>query len=151
MKMEYQEIVNHIAPCGLNCIKCLAHVDGEIRSHGMALVDSLGPNFSEYAERLSAFEPVFKNFNVFWELLEYLAQGSCSSCREGECAFFACPVKDCIVEKGVDFCFQCAQFPCENPGLTERLTKKWRNNNEEMKRIGVESFFERVKDLPRYL
>lgn len=29
-------------------------------------------------------------------------------------------------------------IPCEDPGLPERLIKKWRHNNEEMKRVGVE-------------
>lgn len=148
--MEYREILKHIAPCGLNCRKCLAHVEGDIRRLSVGLAEALGPNFGEYAGRLSAFEPALKNYDAFRELLDFFAKGSCRSCREGDCVFFACPVKDCVKEKGVDFCFQCDRFPCEGPGLSESLTKRWRDNNEEMKRVGVEGFFERVKDLPRY-
>lgn len=148
--MDYQEILAHIAPCGLNCRKCLAHVDGEIRHLSEKLSDLLGPNFGPYAERLAMFNPVFENYSAFRKLLDYFASGSCRSCRTGDCVFFACPVKDCVKEKGVDFCFQCKGFPCQDPGLSERLRDRWKRNNEEMQRLGVKEFFRKVRGLPRY-
>jgi hypothetical protein len=148
--MEYSKIVEIIAPCGLNCGKCLACFEGEIRRHSQALADLLGPNFAQYAERFRAFNPVFANYPAFRELLDFIAQGSCRTCTKGQCLFPGCRVRDCVQENGVDFCFQCTAFPCDRSGLPPRLDPVWRQSNELMKEVGVEEYYERVKERPRY-
>ena len=49
--MEHERIKEAIAPCGLNCEKCFAHVDGDIRRYSRKLKKRLG-NFEAYARRL---------------------------------------------------------------------------------------------------
>jgi hypothetical protein len=48
--MTQQSIQASVAPCGLSCEKCFAHVDGEIRKHSRRLRELLG-NFHNYALR----------------------------------------------------------------------------------------------------
>lgn len=146
----YDIVREHIAPCGLNCKKCIAHTDGEIKRHSAALADALGPNFGSYARRFAAANPVFEGYEAFRSLLDHFANGSCASCRSGECPFFPCRVRECVQERGVDFCFQCDLFPCDRSGMSGRLLDKWRDNNESMKELGAVEYYLKVRDLPRY-
>lgn len=147
--MQYKEILTILAPCGLSCRKCLAYSDGEIRILSTKLQELLG-SFDRYAERFSVFLPVFKNYPSFKELLAYFTQADCNGCRKGACKYPNCGVITCYQEKGVDFCFQCDEFPCEKTNFDPDLKGRWIKMNNRMKEIGVESYFEETKDLPRY-
>jgi len=147
--MEYDEILEILAPCGLNCRKCLAYHEGEIKLFSTKLKELLG-SFDKYAVRFSKFLPVFKNYDSFKELLAFLIQGDCQGCRNGTCKYPNCGVFSCYKHKGVDFCFQCDEFPCEKTNFDADLKQRWLKMNNRMKEVGIESFFEEAKDLPRY-
>jgi len=85
-KMRYRDILKVLAPCGLNCYKCFAYKDGEIRKVSLKLKELMG-SFDKYAERFSKFLPVFENYPAFKELLIYLTEGDCKGCREGTCKY----------------------------------------------------------------
>ena len=149
--MEYNKILDFLAPCGLNCRKCLGYTDGDIPRHSIELQKLLG-NFDVYAERFSAFSPVFKNYPSFKEMLAYFAEPDCKGCRrQGTCKYPNCGVAECYKKKGVDFCFQCDEFPCEKTNFDPHLKKRWIKMNNRMKEIGIESYYEETKDLCRYL
>ena len=148
--MDYTEIVKIVAPCGLNCSKCVVYQGGEIQLHSQALAKHLGPDFGEYAHRFAAMDPVFRYYEGFRTMLDFLAKGTCTTCRHGECLFKPCRVRTCVKEKGLDFCFQCKEFPCEKTGLHARLEGIWRKNNELMKEYGVVEYYEKIKHNPRY-
>ena len=143
--MEYEDILDDLAPCGLSCRKCFANSRGDIALLSAQLQERLG-SFDVYAERFSAFLPAFKDYPPFKELLAYLVQGHCDGCRRGTCLH---PI--CYREQGVDFCFQCDEFPCQETNFDPHLEGRWRQMNERMGEIGVEVCYEESKDLPRYL
>lgn len=147
--MKYKEILKILAPCGLNCYKCFAYTNGEIRKASIKLQNLLG-SFDIYAERFSSFLPVFKNYPSFKELLSYLAEENCVGCREGSCLYPDCGVRDCYKNKEVDFCFQCDEFPCDNSNFDTHLKQRWIQINKRMKEVGIESFYQESKDKPRY-
>jgi len=148
--MEYKDILNILAPCGLNCRKCLFYSEGDIQLHSTKLEELLG-SFDRYAERFSELiHPVFKNYPSFKELLAYFAQASCRGCRKGDCKYSNCGVITCYQQKSVDFCFQCDEFPCEKTNFDPDLKRRWIQMNNRMKEIGVEAYFEKTKDLSRY-
>jgi hypothetical protein len=147
--MEYKDILDILAPCGLNCRKCLAYSEGEIRTHSIDLQKLLG-SFDRYAERFSLFLPVFKNYPFFKELLAYFTQADCNGCRKGACKYPNCGVIACYQQKGVDFCFQCDEFPCEKTNFDPDLKRRWIQMNNRMKEVGVETYYQETKDLPRY-
>jgi len=146
---QYQEILRHLAPCGLSCSKCFAYSEGKIREHSAKLKALLG-SFDKYAERFQKFLPLFKNYPPFKELLSYLAQGDCLGCRKGTCKYPRCGVFHCSKLKGVDFCFQCVEFPCEKSNFDPDLKRRWIEMNSRMKEIGIEAYFEETRDEPRY-
>jgi hypothetical protein len=147
--MDYEEILEHLAPCGLNCRKCLASSSGEIRELSVRLRELLG-SFDRYAERFSAFQPVFRGYPQFRDLLSHLAGADCPGCRAGACRYPGCIVPACTKDKEVDFCFQCAAFPCEKVTFDGDLRRRWEEMNTRMVEIGVEAYFEETRDLPRY-
>jgi len=59
-------------------------------------------------------------------------------------------VQECVREQGVDFCFECEEFPCGVHGFPEGLRKRWEGNNRRIKALGLERYYEEVKDEPRY-
>jgi hypothetical protein len=147
--MDYEKILQDLAPCGLSCRKCFAYTKGEIGKHSRALKELLG-NFDGYAERFSTFLPAFKDYPAFRDLLNYLAQPDCEGCRKGTCILPNCGVIACYSGKGVDFCFQCDEFPCEKTNFNPHLKERWIRMQNRMKEVGVETYYEETKDLPRY-
>jgi len=145
----YQDILQTLAPCGLNCRKCFAFAGGEIKLLSRRIKALLG-NFDNYAERFSSFLPVFKNYPSFKSLLHYLSEGDCLGCRNGTCKYSDCGVFRCYQEKGVDFCFQCKEFPCEKTNFDPDLHRRWIEMNNEMKKMGIKAYFEKSRKLPRY-
>ena len=151
--MTTRQILEALAPCGLNCAKCFAHVDGDIREHSLRLKEKLG-NFEIYAQRFETLlgNPVFKKYPDFKEMLDYLASKNCRGCRNEQCKLFQnCGVRACHQEKQIDFCHQCPDFPCEKTGFDEHLHARWVKLNERIRAVGVEQYFEETRDLPRYV
>ena len=147
--MEYAAIRKVLAPCGLNCAKCQAYAEGDIRKHATELRRLLG-SFDNYAKRFSAFLPVFGNYPAFKEMLAQFSEASCKGCRQGDCKYPNCGVAPCSGLKNVDFCFQCSDFPCDKSNFDPDLRQRWIAMNRRMKELGVEAYFEETKDTPRY-
>ncbi|MCP4020270.1 MAG: DUF3795 domain-containing protein [Desulfobacteraceae bacterium] len=150
--MNNDQIKAAIAPCGLNCKNCFAHVDGDIRKYSLKLAEKLG-NFEINAERFETLldEPIFKKYHDFKEMLDYFAKENCQGCRNEQCKLFKnCGVRVCHQEKEIDFCFQCDEFPCANTNFDEGLQKNWILINEKIKKDGIESFCKKSCARPRY-
>ncbi len=150
--MTEQSIQASVAPCGLSCEKCFAHVDGEIRMHSRRLKELLG-NFHNYAQRFERLldQPIFKKYADFKEVLDYFASGNCRGCRNEQCKLFKdCGVRSCHQEKQVDYCYLCDQFPCDRTNFDEPLYKAWIKINEIIRKSGLEKYYELTLDRPRY-
>jgi hypothetical protein len=150
--MEYKEILDILAPCGLDCRRCFAHSEGEIKMLSMKLQKHLG-SFERAAKAFSTSFPVFINYPQFKNFLTFLAQGDCAGCRKGTCKFpeFNCGVMTCYHQKGVDFCFQCDEFPCDKTNFFDAESKRrWIERMNRMKEIGIKAYYEETKDLSRY-
>ena len=86
-KIDYEKMT---APCGLACFNCVVHLakkDKNIRKR------------------------VAKQFNVPLEKVK------CPGCRKvkGKCPVISkeCKVYKCAEKKGVKFCYECSDFPCD--------------------------------------
>lgn len=150
--MDYEFIKSRLSPCGLHCGKCFAFADGDIIHLSQKLKDSLG-KFDIYAERFVSLlnEPVFANYPSFKLLLNHFSIPKCKGCRNEKCLLFKnCKVRECSKEKKIDFCFQCDKFPCNDTGFDEHLEKRSVDINNRMKKIGVEAYYNEIKDKTRY-
>ena len=142
--MEYKEILLRLAPCGLDCSRCFRFHDSEIKQLSKKLTELLY-GFEDVAEKISTWLPQLRKYPEFKEVLDLLQHGECRGCRYDKC-IFPCGTQDCFREKGIDFCFQCDEYPCTHPPLT----KKWRKINDMMSQLGIEKYYEEQLHIPRY-
>lgn len=150
--MTDESIKESIAPCGLCCETCFAHVDGDIRRFSVKLKEKLG-NFRINAKRFETLldNPVFGKYPAFEEMLDYFASENCKGCRNEQCKLFkGCGVRGCHQEKGKEFCFQCDEFPCENTNFDPGLYKGWVAINEKIRAMGIEQYCELARSRSRY-
>ena len=147
--MEYSDVLKHLAPCGLDCTRCADYENGEIKQLSSRLVELLS-NYGRIAKMKVEIKPLLNDYSHFEEILNYFSKASCSGCRgENVKCFINCAAKTCYKEKGVDFCFECNEYPCykQFKGL---LGERFKKLSDRMKEIGVvEYYYERTK-LPRY-
>jgi hypothetical protein len=147
-----QDLNNKIGPCGLLCEKCFSFQNGQIMYHATQLKEHLG-NFDNYAKRFTTLlnEPVFEKYQAFKELLDLFSSGTCEGCRKQECHLFKdCKVKQCYKVQKVDYCYQCNHFPCDNTGFDENLKLRWVKINTRIREIGLDNYYNEIKDKPRY-
>jgi hypothetical protein len=150
--MNYNQILDALAPCGLSCEKCFAHVDGDIRKYSLKLKEKLG-NFEPYAKRFETLlhNPIFKKYPDFNVMLDFFTSENCKGCRNENCRLFkTCGVRGCHQEKNIDFCFECNEFPCNKTNFDENLHSRWIKLNEMIRNIGIEAYYNKTKDKPRY-
>jgi hypothetical protein len=149
VKTDYAVTLQELAPCGLDCARCFGYAGGEIKALAAALLDRLG-NFEPVASRLCGVVPALQDYARFQELLNMMAAASCPGCRAGGGRFPPCAAKTCFREQGVDFCYQCAEYPCERNQFDPDLLRRWRWMNDRMAKIGVEAYYHEQKKKPRY-
>jgi len=150
--MTDESIKASVAPCGLSCEKCFAHVDGEIRKYSLILQELLG-NFHNYAKRFETLleEPILGKYADFKLVLNYFASENCRGCRNEQCKLFEeCGVRPCHQEKQIDYCYQCDEFPCSKTNFDETLYQAWVRINEIIKKSGLGKYHQITVDRPRY-
>jgi hypothetical protein len=147
--MDCHEILKRLAPCGVDCGRCVDYEGGEIKGLCLKIRGLLG-DYRRVAKLKSDHMPVFSGCPQFEEILDLFCTPSCGGCRSQNVRCpIDCSVASCHKQKQVDFCFQCAEYPCENP-MDPRLKERWRKRNDRMKEVGVEEFFHEQSRLPPY-
>ena len=150
-----------IAPCALYCGTCAFYYKSRIKDTVLHLKELLNC-FERIAKKYENDAPELKGYPVFTSVMEYLGKQDCRGCRQGggtvrgaACNPNTCPIAVCVSKKGLDFCYQCAEFPCEKIPTTftragESLLKTWRTGNQRMKEIGLDRYLQEKKSEPRY-
>ncbi|MBI9112858.1 DUF3795 domain-containing protein [Maridesulfovibrio ferrireducens] len=141
-----------IAPCGLDCSRCVGCVEGSVAEHALAIAETMGNNFQTYADRLKTFNPAMNEYSSFRTLLDSLASPNCGGCRsENKTCLPSCNIANCVSERNIEFCFECTDFPdCKKTGLPDSLLERWKKNNNLMKNTGIENFIKGLAERPRY-
>jgi hypothetical protein len=148
-KEEHSKLLRLIAPCGLLCYTCDAMKDGAVSTAAKKLLYALD-SYDLFLEGAPGARPISGKYKEFKEVLQYLADVTCRGCREDHCMEANCVVPECVKSRGIDFCYECADFPCDKTGFPDGLKDKWIRKNNKIKQIGIEKFFEEEKDLPHY-
>jgi hypothetical protein len=147
--MDYSDVKSRLAPCGLDCSRCADYVLGEIKDISTRLVELLG-NYSRVAMMKKEANPVFEYYRQFDDVLKEFSSAGCTGCRG---AHVLCPIecsaRFCHKDNNVDFCFQCAQYPCDKQ-FSGKLKDRWLSINDRMKEIGPVAYYEEQAKQPRY-
>lgn len=120
-----------VAPCGIDCFNCEMFEDNVTKA---------------FQTRLSETTKIPK------EMI------TCKGCVDGNICLFlklqgkTCRTKECVDEKGVNYCFECINFPCAFlMPLADGANKFPQNiklyNLCQMKKIGVDAWKELAADI----
>ncbi len=148
--MPEADLLQALAPCGLCCLTCTGSRHGTIQAHCAALVHLL-EGFDHYAEMFADFQPALRKYPEFKEVLTALAAASCTGCRNGEPAFPGCTIAPCVKARGLRFCAECEDFPCEKMATDMPIAAKWRRCSQRIKEIGPEAYLAEVRDKSHYV
>ena len=119
--------LQNITYCGLYCKLC--STKSRLPKTATALRDTMAkegwPMWGEHA---------MPDFGTFWTVLNKFADfaETCPDCRGG-CGNPACEIRKCAVERKVDLCPTCEQYPCEH---VNALAKHYPNLIADGKRLG---------------
>lgn len=149
MDCAHQVVLDHLAPCGLDCSRCAAYAGGRVKRLAQELGHAL-TGYEKVAARMAGFVPALAHFSGFSEVLDFLKSGSCTGCRAGGSTVPFCAARTCFREKGVDFCSQCGEFPCERNEYPVGLKERWLAYGRRMQEVGVEAFYQEQLGKPRY-
>jgi hypothetical protein len=134
---------NEVGYCGNYCRTCHWYTDA-LRKPASQLSD-LVKNHFEVALWISnkggSSQETIKG-------IEILSKCACAFNCKGGSGWGNCPVRKCCTEKGIDFCFECSEFPCERnwSGKSEHanvFTADKISRLKEMREIGVEEWIKK--------
>lgn len=116
--MNYRELT---APCGIDCFNC----------------EVFGANITPELQTLIAS---YRGMDP--------SEVRCGGCRETGCLVLpegACATKRCVEERGVEFCFECDEFPCRKLQPCLNGAEKYPQNFKlfnlcRMQKVGVETW-----------
>ncbi|WP_461208500.1 DUF3795 domain-containing protein [Desulfocurvus sp. DL9XJH121] len=147
--MNRRELLLQVASCGLDCGRCLNNPGSPVARHARSLRAALG-RFGEMARGFADMDSVFAGYPDFERVLERLCSGGCSGCRAGSGLLPQCAVRDCVRGRGLDFCHECPEFPCDETGLPPSLLGLWRTNNQRLREVGFTAYLGELRAKPRY-
>lgn len=148
--MNKAEVLGQLAPCGLDCGRCVRFKDGELAQAAKVLEDGL-KGFGNMAERMAQNVPALKGYPQFEAVLNLLSSADCIGCRQGSTTCLpTCTIKTCFKEKGVEFCGDCAEFPCDKSPFPGEFQQRWIEMNQLIHEIGAEQYYQEQLRKPRY-
>ena len=109
------------------------------------------------AGRFERDDVLFSLCGLNCSLCPMFVQGSCAGCRAGSWCAQNCKIAPCSVRHGgVDYCFECPEYPCEKyDGVDQRDSLiSHRNQLTDMakaKRIGLEAYRDEQREKARLL
>ncbi|MDD3024012.1 MAG: DUF3795 domain-containing protein [Syntrophomonadaceae bacterium] len=147
--MDYKEVVERLAPCGLDCSRCADYAGGEVQTLSNRLSKLLN-GYHRVARVREGINPMYAGYSQFEEVLKTFAGAACSGCRgDNVLCPIECTAGECTRKKGLDFCFQCEEFPCSKK-IDPQIQKRWLDFNRRMKEIGAAEFCAEQNHKPRY-
>jgi hypothetical protein len=150
--VKKKELLDKIAPCSLMCHTCSAY------DHGV--IFRAAKQLSKYTEGMCEFYKKHcpnevERFNAFQEELAKYCAGNCLGCRErkhNRCSIKGCFILDCTIEHDIDYCGECAEFPCDKTQkiFEEEVYMQWLKGNQEIKALAIEGFWKKNCEKPHY-
>lgn len=125
--MNQEEVVRLVAPCGTNCGACGAYLVKDDSSLGERIKNSVG-----------------------WNGVP------CPGCRPsgGQCQWVdgKCELYACVERQGVEYCFECDEFPCAKMNPTADRANIYPHNLKLMnlcciQRHGVDELLKRTPEI----
>ncbi len=114
--------------CGYYCRKC-DYYTGVLRDNARGMLNLVEKHGE--LEGIASSSGLNLDFRNFVKCLRWLSDiGLCLGCRAGD-GWSACPVRKCVLEKGLDGCWVCKDFPCDKIKSFEAMVKSVKEIREK--------------------
>lgn len=157
-KKDYETLLSSIAPCSLFCSTCTGCKYGEISYHAKELLRLLEGHEEFLDNNLKKeYRHKLDEFKIFKKKLNKYAYPKCNGCRNNPsptCTIKNCHIAECTKSHNVDFCAYCKEFPCDKVNIEvykQSFVEKWLKNNKQIKKTGIEKYYEENKYIPHYI
>ncbi len=154
--MDRKELEERLAPCGLDCARCVRKQGGAVARLAEELAGRL-TGYAAFAARFAATDPTLAGYPQFEAMLGRLAGADCGGCRsargrgaDNRCGLPGCAAKVCAAERGIAFCGECAEFPCGRNAYPEQLALRWKAMGERIAEVGADAYYAEQAARPRY-
>jgi hypothetical protein len=131
---DYNKENELVAYCGIYCRLC-DYFTGRIRASARDLLEVANKH-----NELKIFADTSKAFNYenFMKGLEWLSRemSPCIGGCKGGGGWEDCPIRKCCKNKGLRFCYECDNYPCET---LKRYPKRIEQLND-IKKTGLETW-----------
>ena len=102
-------------------ISCCGRYDCSLCAYHTGLIVNMANELKTFCDKYGSMRLIAEhhkgyNYDEFIKGLNWISSKKpCDGCRFGGGWSWwpDCPVRDCILEKGLDFCYQCKDFPCD--------------------------------------
>ncbi|KYH36571.1 MAG: hypothetical protein AYL28_006200 [Candidatus Bathyarchaeota archaeon B23] len=132
-----------LAYCGVYCGLCAER--SRIPRRARLLREAMeGEGWDRWYEGVEALR---ESFPIFWEFLRRLEENDCA-CRGGG-GPPGCKVRGCAVERGVEVCPLCPDYPCDMIKVIAEHYPTLIHDGLRMRRIGVERWIEEQEERRR--
>ncbi len=155
--MDKNKILTAIAPCSLSCHTCPGMKGGIIQETAIKLSHYFEGYYDFNVENLPQEQKQYADtIKQFVDRLGGYTKPSCDGCRSnnrGKGCLPCCIIPECTALHKVDFCGQCSEFPCDKITTNiynETLIKQWRDNNRQIRDIGIEAYYNEAILRPHY-
>jgi hypothetical protein len=148
-QLTREDVVERLAPCGIDCERCIMYGRGRVKTLASGLAKAL-EGFENMAPRVADRLPPLREYDRFVDILRLFAGAECKGCRAGGPEMPFCSARTCFREQGVDFCFECSEYPCERNAYPQNLVERWRSCNDRMLEVGIEEYYRESLTRPRY-
>jgi hypothetical protein len=162
--MVKARLLDHIAPCSLLCYACISFQDGPSKEGARNVYtysDGWGDFWSAHLPEEKR-EEWHKWFDSFQNTLQYLGGASCPGCRnhppsnkDGKWGCLeGCVIPSCVKERGLDFCAECDEFPCQKAKdffKTPKGQSDWETGSRRIKEIGIDAYYDEKKGISHYV
>jgi hypothetical protein len=124
---------NYLAYCGLYCELCSAR--NRTPYYAKKLLETLKDGeFEEWGQS-------FKEFEDFWKLLAMFAHTTDDMCcKTKKCGHPNCAIRNCAINKKVEACAFCDEFPCEKITGLDKTYPLILHDGNRIKEIGIEAW-----------
>jgi len=134
---------NEVGYCGEYCRTCHWYTDA-LRKPAAQLLELVKKHFEVAGwvnHKGGRSKETIKGLGI-------LSKSACAFNCKGGGGWSGCPVRKCCIAKGIEFCFECPEFPCERNWSEKSehanvFTADKTKRLQEMKEIGVEEWINR--------
>jgi hypothetical protein len=140
----------------IGVISCCGRYDCSLCAYNTGLIVNIAKELKTFCDKYGSMRLIAEyhggyDYDAFMQGLNWIASKEpCKGCRLGGGWSWwpDCPVRNCVLERGFDFCHQCEDFPCERlkRGPLPEGRRVIIEANKQMREIELDDWLKKIRE-----